>query len=59
MKHGKKPTYSQRKFLESLRLNPADWLVVKDTPQEMVLVHRYSKRTTKTIYKSVLYYDAP
>jgi len=51
MKNGKKPTREQRKLIESNKLNPADWLVVKDTPELMVLVHRFSDKTTKTIYK--------
>lgn len=53
MKHGKKPTYEQRKLMESKRLYTYDWLVVKDTPTEMVLVHRYNDKTTKVIHKAV------
>lgn len=51
MKHGKKPTREQKKLMQSVRLNPADWLVERDTPEEMVIVHRYSERTTRTIHK--------
>ena len=51
MKHGKRPTREQRKVIEKHRLNSADWLVAKDTPEEMVLVHRFSDKTVKTIYK--------
>ena len=51
MKHGKTPTRSQKKTLEGLRLNPADWLVVKDTPSELVIVNRWSDKTVKTIPK--------
>ena len=50
MKHGKKPTVAQRKWLASKRINAEDWLVSKDTPEQMVLVHRYFDRT-KTIPK--------
>ena len=50
MKQGKKPTWNQRKVLEAWGLNPLDWLVSKDTPTEMVLIHRYTS-TTKTIHK--------
>lgn len=50
MKQGKKPTYSQRKVLEEWGLNPRDWLVSKDTPTEMVLIHRHTEQT-KTIHK--------
>lgn len=42
MKHGKKPTVAQRKVISAWRLNWENWLVVKDTPEGMVIVHRYS-----------------
>lgn len=51
MKHGKKPTVSQRKYIASKGLNAENWLVVKDTPKEMHLVHRYSDHTTRIITK--------
>jgi hypothetical protein len=51
MKHGKKPTVAQRKLIASKNLDPAMWLVVKDMPDKMVLVHRYSDRTTRIIHK--------
>lgn len=51
MKHGKNPTVAQRKLMLKWKLDPAVWLVVKDTPDRMELVHRYSDRTTKTIHK--------
>ncbi len=52
MKHGKKPTVQQRKLIQKWRLNPADWLVSKDTPDEMVIVHRHSDSIIKTIHKN-------
>ena len=54
MKNGKKPTFSQRKIIQQFGLNPVDWLVVKDTPTEMGLVHRYSDKTTRCIPKGVM-----
>lgn len=51
MKNGKKPTREQRKMLEKFHLNAADWLVVKDTPEEMTIIHRFSDSTIKTIIK--------
>lgn len=51
MKHGIKPTYQQRKLIQQHGLDSHDWLVVKDTPTEMVLVHRHCDRTIKTIPK--------
>lgn len=51
MKNGKKPSYNQRKIIQQWKLDPHDWLVVKDTSTEMVLVYRYSDKITRTIKK--------
>lgn len=51
MKSGKKPTVAQRKFIQSNGLNWENWLVCKDTPTEMHLVHRFSEKTTRVIHK--------
>lgn len=51
MKHGKKPTVAQKKLMVKWRLDPTMWLVVKDTPQRMELVHRWSDRTRRVIPK--------
>ena len=51
MKHGKKPTVKQCRFIKEHGLNAENWLVVKDTTTEMVLLHRHSDSTTKTIHK--------
>lgn len=53
MKHGVKPTYEQRKLIKQWHLDTYEWLVVKDTPTELVLVNRYSDQTTRTIPKGV------
>lgn len=53
MKHGKKPTRQQRKLLQAKRLDPSVWFVVKDTPEQMVLVHRHSDKTTRIIHKEI------
>lgn len=53
MKHGKKPTREQRKLIESKRLDPAVWLITKNTPEKMELVHRYSDRTKRIIHKEI------
>ena len=39
---GTKPTYNQKKFLRSKRLDPSNWLVQKDTPEFMQIIHKYS-----------------
>lgn len=50
MKAGKKPTREQRKFIQKNGLNAENWLVSKDTPTEMLLVHRYTS-ATRIIHK--------
>lgn len=40
MKHGKKPSREQRKFIEKHGYNSSEVLVIKDTPDEMLLVNR-------------------
>ena len=51
MKHGVKPTVAQMKLMVKWKLDPTMWLVVKDTPTEMHLVHRHFDKTTKIIPK--------
>ena len=53
MKNGKNPTVAQRKLMWKCKLDPAMWMVVKDTPTEMHLVHRHFERTKKIIHKGV------
>ena len=53
MKHGKKPTVAQRKLMEKWKVNAQDWLVVKDEPSQMTLVHRHFDNRTKIIPKGV------
>lgn len=40
MKHGKNPTVRQKKLMQAARLNCANWLVVKDLPNEMTIENR-------------------
>lgn len=51
MKAGKKPTVQQRKLIQKKGLNAENWLVSKDTPEMMLIVHRYSDKTTRIIHK--------
>ena len=53
MKHGVKPTRSQRKLMEKWKVNTQDWLVAKDEPSKMTLVHRHFEKQTKIIPKGV------
>lgn len=50
MKHGRKPTREQKKLLRKWGAVPENWLVERDTPNEMVIVHRVTGKT-KTIPK--------
>lgn len=53
IKHGVKPTREQRKLMEKWKVNTMDWLVVKDEPTQMTLVHRRFDNKTKVIPKGV------
>ena len=53
MKNGKNPTVAQRKLMQKWKLDSSMWLVVKDTPEKMELVHRHFERTKKIIRKEV------
>lgn len=50
MKHGKAPTRAQKMLLRSYRLDPANWLFVKNTTTSIVITHRHTG-TTRTIPK--------
>lgn len=51
MKHLKKPTVAQRKMIQERGLNWQNWLVERDTNEEMRLVHRHSSKTRRVIRK--------
>lgn len=42
MKNGKKPNVRQAKLLQSVGLDHRAWLICKDTPSEVEIVHRES-----------------
>lgn len=50
MKHTVRPTRAQKKLMREWGLVPENWLIERDTPREMVVVHRVSEQT-KTIPK--------
>ena len=56
MKQLKKPTRSQMVMLQSRKLNPADWLIERDTPEKMVLIHRHFHNTRRIIHKEETYH---
>lgn len=53
MKNGKKPTVAQCQLMTRWGLDYRNWLVVKDTPERMVVVHRHSDKTMRIIPKEV------
>ncbi len=40
MKHGRNPTRKQKMFIKECRLNPENWLVVKDCCEYFEIVYR-------------------
>lgn len=44
MKHGKNPTVRQKKLMRAARLNCENWLVIKDTPKEMIVQNRHTDK---------------
>ena len=42
MKHGKNPTVSEKRIMQSWGLIVDNWLVVKHTTKHLVVVHRLS-----------------
>lgn len=55
MKHLKKPTREQKKLIQKRRLNPADWMVERDTTEKLVLVHRHFDSVSRVIHKGEQY----
>ena len=51
MKQLRKPTREQKKLIQKMKLNPADWMVERDTPEKLVLVHRHFDSVTRIIHK--------
>lgn len=45
MKKGLRPTRNQKKAMQSVGLNPANWLVFKKIDSELHLVHRETGTT--------------
>lgn len=51
MKHKRKPNVRQCNLIRRVRLNPEDWMVERDTPTEMIVVHRHFDNTRRIIPK--------
>ena len=41
---GKKPTKKHKQYIRGRHLNAKNWLVCKDTPDEMLLKYRYADK---------------
>ncbi|ADY55109.1 hypothetical protein Sgly_0752 [Syntrophobotulus glycolicus DSM 8271] len=50
MKHGKNPTRKQKIMIKKVGLNPDNWLVVKNTTDQLCLINRESGRTKEIPY---------
>lgn len=57
MKQLRKPTREQRKLIQSKRLNPDNWMIERDTPEQMVLVHKHFDNKKRIIQKAVKNYE--
>ena len=53
IKHGVRPTRQQRKLMEKWKVNTMDWLVERETNNELVLRHRHFDNKIKIIPKGV------
>ncbi|WP_420819722.1 DUF6906 family protein [Paenibacillus monticola] len=42
MKQGRRPTRRQNAIIQSFKLNPTNWLVERESPSHMSIVHRTS-----------------
>lgn len=51
-KHLKLPTKKQKIFMSKKGLNWENWMVERDTPEKMVVVHRHSDRE-ETLTKKI------
>ena len=49
MKHGKNPTRKQKMLMQAAGYNYEDWLVVKDTAEEMIIQNRAADKAQPEI----------
>lgn len=50
MKNGKRPTRKQKILIKQRGLNPENWLVMKNLPKEMHIVHRVTGKTKVLVF---------
>jgi hypothetical protein len=53
MKHLKKPTREQKILMQKKKLRPEDWMVERETAENVVLVHRHFPGTKRILPKEV------
>lgn len=51
MRQAKKPTVAQRKLMQKFHMDWTVWLVVSDSPTEMVVRHRQFDQVEKIVPK--------
>lgn len=49
MKKGRNLTLAQKKYLQSLKMDPANWLIVKKQDDFWLLKHRYLNQTKEVL----------
>lgn len=49
MKHAKRPTRKQKMLMQAAGYNYEDWLVVKDTAEELIIQSRATDKTQPEI----------
>lgn len=47
MKQPRKPTRKEKEFLSSKRLKPENWMVQQEDKENIIFVHKTSKKTRK------------
>jgi hypothetical protein len=53
MKQLRKPTRAQKILMQKRKLKPEDWMVERETPEHLVLVHRHFNSTKRLLPKEV------
>lgn len=49
MKRGRNLTLAQKKYLQSLNINPDNWLISKKQDEKWLLQHRYLNQTKEVL----------
>lgn len=52
MRQGKRPTRRQKEIIKAKRLNLENWLVVEQTKERLLLVHRHTGQTKEIVLRA-------